>query len=153
MKISSCTRTLLGPVRPTGQTGRSPAGQATAPYRSDRSDRPADWSMPILAVNICPPLFFGKTCLPKNILLNQNYLMTMINITSAIFCAKGDKQLSAISCLSWCWSDLFQPPYLLHDCWCLWLDLYLLLHCLLLAHTLQLSLLGMRQAWRTPLRL
>ena len=146
MKISNCTRTLLGPVgllpgrlqRPTGQTART-----------DRSDQ----SMPILAVNICPSVFFCKVCLPKNILLSQNCLRTMINITSAIFCAKGDKQLSAISCLSWCWSNLFRPPYLLHDYWCLSLNLYLLLHCLLLAYTLQLSLPGMRQVWRTPLRL
>ena len=79
---------------------------------SDRSDPPvrtvgrarpttyrSDWSLPILVVNICP-LFFGKAYLPKNIILSQNCLRTMINITSAIFCAKGDKQLSAMSCFN-----------------------------------------------------
>ena len=38
------------------------------------------------------PLFFGKACVPKNTLLDQNYLKAMINDTSAIFCAKGDKK-------------------------------------------------------------
>jgi len=45
-----------------------------------------------------PLLFFGKACLPKNILLSQNCLRVMINIKSAIFCTKGDKELSAMSC-------------------------------------------------------
>ena len=112
------------PVRPLGQTGQT--------------DRCQFW------LSTYAPLFFGKACMPKNILQSQNCLRTMINITSAIFHAKGDKQLSAISCLSWCWNNLFRLPYLLHDCWCLWLDLYLLLHCFLVAHTLQPSLLSMR---------
>ena len=43
-------------------------------------------------------MFFGKAYLPKKILLNQNYLRAMINNTSAIICAKSDKQLSAITC-------------------------------------------------------
>jgi len=51
--------------------------------------------MPILVVNICP-LFFGKTCVPKNICLDQNCLRAMN--TSAIFCTKGDNNLSAVSC-------------------------------------------------------
>ena len=97
MKNPSCTRTLPGSVRPVGpcRTGHSASTGQTA--RSDRSDR----LVPILAVNICP-LFFGKACLPKNILLSQNCLRAMINITSTIFCAKGDKQLSAMSCSSRC---------------------------------------------------
>ena len=50
------------------------------------------WSglLPILVINICP-LFFGKAYVPKNTLLDQNCLKTMINDTSAIFCAKGNK--------------------------------------------------------------
>ena len=35
------------------------------------------------------PLFFGKACLSKNILLSQNYLRAMINTTSAIFVRKA----------------------------------------------------------------
>ena len=34
------TRTPIRPVGPTSQTGQSPAGQATAPDRSDRLVRP-----------------------------------------------------------------------------------------------------------------
>ena len=45
-----------------------------------------------------PPYSFGKACLPKNNLLDQNCLRTIINNTSAIFSAKGDKQLSAMIC-------------------------------------------------------
>ena len=37
------------------------------------------------------PLFFGKACVPKNTLLDQNCLKSIINDTSAIFCAKDDK--------------------------------------------------------------
>ena len=84
----------------TGQTGQTyrldrsaPAESATSSKTgqtalSDRSDR----LMSILAINKCSPIFFGKACLPKNILLSQSYLRAMINITSAIFCAKGDKK-------------------------------------------------------------
>ena len=54
MKNSSCIRTLLGPVRPTGQTGRSyqtgyrktPTGQTAYGHRLDwghRSDRSANF--------------------------------------------------------------------------------------------------------------
>ena len=133
------------PVRPVGpcRTGHSASTGQTA--RSDRL-------VPILAVNICP-MFFGKACLPKNILLSQNCLRSMINTTSAIFCTKGDKQLSAMFCSSRCWNNLFGPPHLLHCRWCLWHGLHLLFHCLLLAHMLQPSLLSMRQAWGTPPRL
>ena len=56
--------------------------------RLDRSDRPVDANF---GCQHMPPCFFGKACLPKNILLSQNCLRAMINITSAIFCAKGDK--------------------------------------------------------------
>ena len=64
----------LRPVRPPGHTGQ------TGLFRL----------LPILVINICP-MFFGKTCVPKNTPLDQNCLKTMINNTSAIFCAKGDK--------------------------------------------------------------
>ena len=76
-----CCRTdySVRPVRPLGHTGH------TGLY----------CLMPILVVNICP-LFFGKACVPKNTLLDQNCLRAMN--TSAIFCAKGDNNLSAISC-------------------------------------------------------
>ena len=82
MKNPSCTRTLSRPVRPVGpcRTGHSASTGQTA--RSDRL-------VPILAVNICPPCFFGKACLPKNILLSQNCLRAMINTTSAIFVLKA----------------------------------------------------------------
>jgi len=73
--------------------------------RSDPPVRPATESRPLGHTGRCQfwlstyaPLFFGKACLPKNILLNQNCLKTMINNISAIICAKGDKQLSAITC-------------------------------------------------------
>ena len=46
--------------------------------------RPVCTAVRILVVNICP-LFFGKDCMPKNTLLDQNYLRAMINNTSAIF--------------------------------------------------------------------
>ena len=97
MKNSSCTRTLPGPVRPvgpTGQAGRSLPDRPQCLDRSDRSVRPVDANF---GCQHMPPLFFGKTCLPKNILLSQNCLRVMINNTSAIICAKGDKQLSAIT--------------------------------------------------------
>ena len=68
----------LRPVRPLERTGQ------TGLYRL----------LPILVVNICP-LFFGKACVPKNTLLDQNCLRAMN--TSAIFCAKGDNNLSAVS--------------------------------------------------------
>ena len=124
----------VGPCR----TGHSASTGQTA--RSDRSDR----LVPILAVDICPPCFFGKACLPKNILLSQNCLRAIINTTSAIFCTKGDKQLSDMFCLNRCWNNLFGPPHLLHYRWRLRHGLHLLFHRLLLAHTLQPSLLSMR---------
>ena len=37
------------------------------------------------------PLFFGKTCVPKNAPLDQNCLRAMITNTSVLFCAKDDK--------------------------------------------------------------
>ena len=54
IKNSNCTRTPR-PVRPPGHTGQ------TGLFRL----------LPILVVNICP-LFFGKACVPKNTLLDQN---------------------------------------------------------------------------------
>ena len=97
MKISSYTRTLLGPVRPvipTGQTSRLLPDRLHRhrPVRPPGATGQTGWSslLSILVVDICP-LFFGKACVPKNTLLDQNYLKAMINNTSAIFCAKGDK--------------------------------------------------------------
>jgi hypothetical protein len=118
--------------------------------RSDRSKGPVGANF---GCQHMPPSFFCKACLPKNILLSQNCLRAMINTTSAIFFTKGDKQLSAMFCSSRCWNNLFGPPHLLHCRWRLWHDLHLLFHCLLRAHTLQPSLLSMRQVWETPPRL
>ena len=58
MKTPSCTRTLPGPVRPVGpcKSGHSASTSQTA--RSDRL-------VLILAVNIYPPVFFGKSFLQK----------------------------------------------------------------------------------------
>ena len=122
------------PVRPVGsyQIGY------IAKDRSDRLERPVRpvglvccqfWS------STYAPLFFGKACMPKNILLDQNYLKPMINDTSAIFCAKGDKKISAMSCFpsSWWWINLLRSPNFLHDYWLCWLDLHFLPHRFLLA--------------------
>ena len=97
IKIPSCTRIPLGlvrPVDPTGQTGRllpdrlqRLTGQTARAYRSDRSVL----SNANFGRQHMPPYFFGKTYVPKNTLLDQNCLKAMINDTSAIFCAKGDK--------------------------------------------------------------
>ena len=93
MKISSCTRTLLGPVRPVRPVGSCRIGYIITD-RSDRLGRPVRpvglvccqfWSSTYV------PLFFGKVCVPKNTLLDQNCLKEIINDTSAIFCAKDDK--------------------------------------------------------------
>ena len=144
MKISSCTRTLLRPVwlvRPTGRLLPDRLHRHR-PVRPPGATGQTGWSclLPILVVNICP-LFFGKACVPKNTLLDQNYLKAMINNTSAIFCAKGDKKISAMSCFpsSWWWINLLRSPNFLHDYWLCWLDLHLLFHRLLLAQTLQPS--------------
>ena len=50
IKISSCTRTLPGPVGPCRTGHNALTGQTARSYRSDRL-------VPILAVNICPPYF------------------------------------------------------------------------------------------------
>jgi hypothetical protein len=44
--------------------------------------RPSYRDMLILGVNICPPLFYGKACVPENIHNDQNWLKTMIRTTS-----------------------------------------------------------------------
>ena len=80
MKTPSCTWTLPGPVRPVGPCRRGHSASTGQNARSDRSDR----LVPILAVNICSPIFFGKACLHKNILLNQNCLKALINNALAI---------------------------------------------------------------------
>ena len=94
MKISSSTRTLLGPVRPvipTGQTGRLLPDRlhrhrpVRPPAYTDKTGPWQFWS------STYAPLFFGKACVPKNTLLDQNCLKAMIINASAIFCAKGDK--------------------------------------------------------------
>ena len=127
-------------TRRTYRSDRSvPAGQATVP----RPVRPLGQTDQIGWCQL-------KVCLPKNILLSQNCLRAIINTTSAIFCTKGDKQLSAMFCSNRWWNNLFGPPHLLHYRWRLQHGLYLLFHRLLLAHTLQPSLLSMRQAWGTP---
>ena len=89
IKNPSCTRTLPVPVRPvgpTGQTGRSLPDRPQCLDRSDRSLRPVGANF---GCQHMPPLFFGKACLPKNILLSQNCLRAMINTTSAIFVLKA----------------------------------------------------------------
>ena len=55
IKIPSCTRTLLGPVRPTGQTGRS---YQTGYRRLDRSDR---LGVPVRPVCSCYCQFWLST--------------------------------------------------------------------------------------------
>ena len=106
--------------------------------RSDRLERPVRpvglvccqfWS------STYAPLFFDKACVPKNTLLDQNCLKAMINDTSAIFCAKGDKKISAMSCFpsSWWWINLLWSPNFLNDYWLCWLDLHFLPHRFLLA--------------------
>ena len=90
IKIPSCTRIPLGPVRPvdpTGQTGWSCQTVYKRLNRSDRLDTPVRpvcsgyfqfWS------STYAPLFFGKACVPKNTSLDQNCLRATINNTSAI---------------------------------------------------------------------
>ena len=129
-----------------------PAGQATVP-RPVRPLGQTGWCQ--FWLSTYAPLFFGKTCLPKNILLSQNSLRAMINITSAIFCSKGNKfyRLYLASSSSWWRNNLVRPPYLLYGRRPCWYNLHLLFHRLLLAHPLQPSLLSVRQAWGTPPRL
>ena len=99
IKIPNCTQIPLGPVRPTGQIGRS----CQTGYRCfDRSDRLSAPVRPVCTgccqfwLSTYALLFFGKACVPKNTLLDQNCLRAMN--TSVIFCAKGDNNLSAVSC-------------------------------------------------------
>ena len=90
MKISSYIRTLLGPVRPVGSC-------RIGYIVTDQSDRLGRPVRPVGLVccqfwsSTYAPLFFGKAWVPKNTLLDQNCLKAMIHDTSAIFCAKGDK--------------------------------------------------------------
>ena len=88
--------------------------RSTLPVRPVGVARPATWSRPFRPLlstgqtglfdqcqfwsSTYAPLFFGKVCVPKNTLLDQNCLRAMN--TSAIFCAKGDNNLSIISCFS-----------------------------------------------------
>ena len=81
MKNSSCTRTLLGPVRPVGRI--RPATGKPQPVRPPMDT--GQTGLPILVVNICPPVFLAKLVCPKNILLDQNYLRAMINNASATY--------------------------------------------------------------------
>ena len=47
--------------------------------------RPISTTMPILIINICPPIFFDKVCMRKNNLWDQNCLRMMTNKSSAIY--------------------------------------------------------------------
>ena len=97
IKILNCTRTPFGPVEPvwpTGQTGWSCQTGYSITYQSDYPG----WPVRPVGLVCCQfwsstyaSLFFGKACGPKNTLLDQNCLKAMINDTSAIFCAKSDK--------------------------------------------------------------
>ena len=147
MKITSCTRTLPWPFRPVGRA------RPTIDASSDQTTSThCQTSLCQFWSSTYAPLFFDKACVPKNTPLDQNYLRVMITNTSAIFCAKGDNKLSAMTYFSssWWWNNLFWPPNFLCDYWLYWLDLHLLLHRFLLAQTLQPSLLSVRQAWGTP---
>ena len=77
IKNSNCTWTPPRPVRPVGPTGQTGWSCQTVYKRLDRSDR--------LDTPVCSgycqfwsstyaPLFFGKACVLKNTLLNQNCL-------------------------------------------------------------------------------
>jgi len=109
-------------------------------YRSDRYAQ--SWQFRSL---IYAP-FFGNARMPKNNLLDQNWLRAMTH--RPYICAKGDKILSTItwSTSSWCWSNLLRPPYLLGSRWPCWYYLHRLSHKLLLAHLLQPSFL----VWDKP---
>ena len=52
-------------------------------------------TMPILSVNTCPPVFFGKACLPKNNLQDICY-KDNVNTPSAIYFPQDDNQVSAM---------------------------------------------------------
>ena len=145
MKISSCTQTLLGPVRPTGQTGRLLPDRlhrhrpVRPPEHTGQTGPYQFWS------STYAPLFFGKACVLKNTLLNQNCLRAMITNALAIFCAKGDKNYRP--CLAFLQVDetiCFGLQTFFHGYWLCWLYLHLLLHLLLITHTLQPSLLSVR---------
>ena len=77
IKISTCTRTLSGPVRPVG------------PCRTGHSASTGQTGCCQFWLSTYAPCFFGKAYLLKNILLSQNCLRAMINTTSAIFVLKS----------------------------------------------------------------
>ena len=84
MKISNCTRTLLGSVRPTGQTGWS---CQTGYIRVDRSDR----SLPILIVNTTQHGVL--TSLP---LTTTKYRTSLYADAAAIFMHPNQNELQAV---------------------------------------------------------
>ena len=94
MIISSCTRTLLGPVRPVRPTGQTGWSCQTNHIHVDRSDRLNIPVRPVLANfghQHMPPCSLAKFACQRTLLLDQNCLRAMITNASAIFCAKGDK--------------------------------------------------------------
>ena len=101
MKISSCTRTLLGPVRPVGSC-------RIGYIVKDRSDRLEQPVRPV-GLDCCQfwsstyaPLFFGKACVPKNTLLDQICLRAMSKIIghNLLFFKLMMEQLASVSKLS-----------------------------------------------------
>ena len=94
MKISSCTRTLLGPVKPTGQTGRLLPNRLhrQRPVRPPGATGQTGWYslLPILVVNICPPVLW-QSLRAKEHSSGPKLSKGEVTNTLAIFCAKGDK--------------------------------------------------------------
>jgi len=93
MKISSCTRTLLGPVKPVRPVGSYRIGYIVKD-RSDRLERPVR----LVGLVCCQfwsstyaPLFFGKACVPKNTLLDQNCLKAKLLIHWPFFVLRAIK--------------------------------------------------------------
>ena len=136
MKILNYTRTPCGPVRPTDQTSRS----CQISYRNfGRSDclwtpvRPVTSSCCQFWLSTYALLFFGKACVPKNTLLDQNCLRS-ITIYRPYLASSS----------SWWWNNLLGLPYLLHGRRPCWYNLCLLFHGLFLTHPLQPPLLGVR---------
>ena len=89
MKISSCTRTLLEPVRPVGscRIGYIVTDQS---YRLGRPVRPVGLVCCQFWSSTYAPCSLAKLACQRT-LLDQNCLKAMINDTSTIFCAKGNK--------------------------------------------------------------
>ncbi|KAG2538672.1 hypothetical protein PVAP13_9NG419870, partial [Panicum virgatum] len=106
IKNSNYSQTPPGPVRPTGQTGRSPAGQATAPDRSDRLVRPVDVNFgcqhisPVFWYAVRPPHIHGTSATTLQSLklqgltvLRQDFLLAALPSLEDLFI--GDCTLPA----------------------------------------------------------